>query len=365
MFRPPLPRLVWPCAWLPDALALSIHASAQVTTPPHEAAAAAASGKPSRPVPCDCASRRRCRRPRQPRRVATRRCYVPGEFEQFVQRLAGAASLIRRRRQPSSGGATTPESRCAASAPNSLRAPSMAAARTSARSCRATTSSRPGDEILLTIWGSVDADLRLVVDRGGRISVPRVGAIQVAGVRSADLPARHRAPRRAGVQELPAQRLAGAVAWRPRLRHRLRRSGPARYTVSALSTVVGALMRAGGPSAAGSFRQHRAQARRRGDRTFRPLRPAAQGRPLGRPPGAGRRRGARRRRRDPGRRDRQRQPARGRRTGAGRDRGRRAAHGRRLLGGGRPQPRGHRTAAGTHAAARGRIAACRATKGCR
>src|SRR5206468_12334232 len=46
----------------------------------------------------------------------------------------------------------------------------------------------PGDEIALTMWGSIDADLRLVVDRSGRISVPRVGAIMVAGTRYADLP---------------------------------------------------------------------------------------------------------------------------------------------------------------------------------
>ena len=48
---------------------------------------------------------------------------------------------------------------------------------------------KPGDEILLTIWGSVDADLRLLVDRSGRVSIPRVGPVLVAGIRYADLPA--------------------------------------------------------------------------------------------------------------------------------------------------------------------------------
>ena len=42
---------------------------------------------------------------------------------------------------------------------------------------------------MLSIWGSVDAELRLVVDRTGRITVPRVGSIMVSGVRYADLPA--------------------------------------------------------------------------------------------------------------------------------------------------------------------------------
>ncbi|MCP6362671.1 polysaccharide biosynthesis/export family protein, partial [Klebsiella pneumoniae] len=31
-----------------------------------------------------------------------------------------------------------------------------------------------GDEIQLTLWGSVDADLRLTVDQSGRIVIPRV-----------------------------------------------------------------------------------------------------------------------------------------------------------------------------------------------
>ena len=40
----------------------------------------------------------------------------------------------------------------------------------------------PGDELLVTIWGSVDADLRLIVDRTGRISIPRIGSVTVAGL---------------------------------------------------------------------------------------------------------------------------------------------------------------------------------------
>jgi hypothetical protein len=46
----------------------------------------------------------------------------------------------------------------------------------------------PGDEVVLSVWGSVDAELRLFVDRSGRITVPRVGSIMVSGVRYADLP---------------------------------------------------------------------------------------------------------------------------------------------------------------------------------
>ena len=39
-----------------------------------------------------------------------------------------------------------------------------------------------GDELYVRVWGSVDADLRLVVDRQGQVVIPKVGAVQVAGV---------------------------------------------------------------------------------------------------------------------------------------------------------------------------------------
>ncbi len=112
----------------------------------------------------------------------------------------------------------------------------------------------PGDEILLLLWGSVDADLRLIVDRTGRISVPRVGAIQVSGVRNADL-----APlieRRVG-QVFKNFQLSVAMGQLRGIRVFVTGFAvkPGVSTVSALSTVVGALMQAGGPSSAGSFRQ--------------------------------------------------------------------------------------------------------------
>ncbi|MDP3613738.1 MAG: SLBB domain-containing protein, partial [Rubrivivax sp.] len=112
----------------------------------------------------------------------------------------------------------------------------------------------PGDEILLTLWGSVDADLRLMVDRGGRISVPRVGAIQVAGVRNADLPA---VVERRVAQVFKNFQLSVSLGQLRSIRVFVTGfvTKPGTYTVSALSTVVGALMHAGGPSSAGSFRQ--------------------------------------------------------------------------------------------------------------
>ncbi len=122
----------------------------------------------------------------------------------------------------------------------------------------------PGDELQLLLWGSVDADLRLTVDRTGRISVPRVGVVMVAGVRYADL------------QDVIGKRVSQVFrnyqlsVSLGRLRNvRVFLTGyvkhPGSYSVSALSTMVAAVMRAGGPASAGSFRN--IQLRRAGSPT--------------------------------------------------------------------------------------------------
>jgi protein involved in polysaccharide export with SLBB domain len=112
---------------------------------------------------------------------------------------------------------------------------------------------RPGDEIALTIWGTVNADLRLTVDRAGRIAVPQVGAINVAGLRNADLEAAiskrvgqvfKNYQLNASIGQVRAIRVfVGGYAQRP-----------GSLTLNGMSSVLHALMRAGGPSAAGSFR---------------------------------------------------------------------------------------------------------------
>ena len=112
---------------------------------------------------------------------------------------------------------------------------------------------RPGDEIAINIWGGVDADLRVTVDRAGRISIPRVGTITVAGVRNADLPD---FLSRYVVKVFKNFQLAATLGQVRAIRifvggYAQRRGS---VTVNGLSTVLHALMRAGGPSAAGSFR---------------------------------------------------------------------------------------------------------------
>ena len=112
---------------------------------------------------------------------------------------------------------------------------------------------KPGDEIVLTLWGSVDADLRLQVDRSGRVNIPRVGPVLVAGVRYADLPG--------AISQRVAQVFRNfelSVSLGQLRGQRVYVTGfvakPGSYNVSSLATVVQALLKAGGPSAAGSFR---------------------------------------------------------------------------------------------------------------
>ena len=43
----------------------------------------------------------------------------------------------------------------------------------------------PGDQVLIRGWGSLDIDVRAVIDRNGMVSLPRVGAVSLAGVKAA------------------------------------------------------------------------------------------------------------------------------------------------------------------------------------
>jgi protein involved in polysaccharide export with SLBB domain len=161
--------------------------------------------------------------------------YLPGEFERFVQRQAGTEAEVRRLGADLIAG--TFDSRGAELSPLVPQDYIVA----------------PGDEVLLTLWGTLDADLRLVVDRSGRISIPRVGSVQVSGIRNSEL------------QEVVSRRVAQvfknfqlSVSLGQLRGIRVFVTGfvmkPGTYTVSSLSTVVAALMRAGGPASAGSFR---------------------------------------------------------------------------------------------------------------
>lgn len=112
----------------------------------------------------------------------------------------------------------------------------------------------PGDELLLGLTGSVQASgLRLTIDPEGRIFIPRVGAIRVGGVRYGDVHAvieRQVARQYRGFTlEVAVGRLRGVTVYVTGFAAR-----PGAYNVGSLSTLVNAVLAAGGPSEGGSFR---------------------------------------------------------------------------------------------------------------
>jgi protein involved in polysaccharide export with SLBB domain len=177
--------------------------------------------------------------------------YQPSEFERYVQLQAGATQALPQDEQGVPQGKARPIRRFGA---NLVTDDALASANEDPLPVvPGDYLVRAGDEINLTIWGAADADLQLTVDRAGRISVPRIGAVNVAGLRYADLADAISARVGQTFRNFHLSATLGQV--RP---IRVFVSGyvqhPGSINVNGLSSVLHAIMRAGGPSSAGSFR---------------------------------------------------------------------------------------------------------------
>jgi len=116
----------------------------------------------------------------------------------------------------------------------------------------------PDDELQIRIWGQLNADLRVVVDRSGQVYIPRVGQISVAGVHYNHL-----------AQHLKAEILKVFHNFDLSVNiGRIRSiqvfvmgqaSFPGTYTISSLSTLVNAIFASGGPTPQGSLRDVQVQ----------------------------------------------------------------------------------------------------------
>lgn len=158
----------------------------------------------------------------------------PGEFEAFVSEIVGKP--VRR----FGSDLLTPEARDFTAPPAVSVPPDYRI--------------NPGDEIRLGLTGTVQAtNLRLKVDTDGQIFVPEVGAVQVAGVAYRDLQAVIGRAVSRQYRDFTATvgvtRLAGITVYVTGFA-----AAPGSYTMSSLSTVVNAVLAAGGPAAGGSFR---------------------------------------------------------------------------------------------------------------
>lgn len=112
---------------------------------------------------------------------------------------------------------------------------------------------KAGDELLVSVWGSVDAELNLDVDREGRITIPRAGPVKVSGLKVREA--------RAAISKRLAQVFKNfdiSVSLGKLHSIRIHVTGyverPGVYTVSSLATPSQAILLAGGPSVAGSYR---------------------------------------------------------------------------------------------------------------
>ncbi len=112
----------------------------------------------------------------------------------------------------------------------------------------------PGDSFTLTLWGRVDGQYTLRVDRDGQIVLPQVGALRVWGMKFSELDdyLQHELARKYTdfKMSISMDRLRSI-----RIFVLGETSAPGTYTISSLSTVINALFAAGGPSKNGSLRR--------------------------------------------------------------------------------------------------------------
>lgn len=110
-----------------------------------------------------------------------------------------------------------------------------------------------GDEIQLKVWGPVDFNASLTIDRNGQVNIPKVGALTLAGVAVRDLEPTLRSHLGKVFTNFQANatlgRLRGIQVY---VVGQARQPGT--FQLSSLSTLVNALFASGGPSANGSMR---------------------------------------------------------------------------------------------------------------
>ncbi|MGA2370825.1 MAG: SLBB domain-containing protein [Candidatus Korobacteraceae bacterium] len=111
----------------------------------------------------------------------------------------------------------------------------------------------PGDELLIRAWGQIDLDVHSRIDRNGAIYIPKVGNLNVAGLRYSQLQDFLKSHIGRIYQNFDLNVSMGELrSIDVFVVGQARR--PGRYTVSALSTLANAVFASGGPSSSGSMR---------------------------------------------------------------------------------------------------------------
>ncbi len=111
----------------------------------------------------------------------------------------------------------------------------------------------PGDEVQLKVWGPVDFNTSLTIDRNGQVNLPKVGVVTLAGVAVRDLDKTLQGYLGKVFSNFSASatlgRLRGIQVYV--VGQALQ---PGTFHLSSLSTLVNALFASGGPNANGSMR---------------------------------------------------------------------------------------------------------------
>lgn len=111
----------------------------------------------------------------------------------------------------------------------------------------------PGDQLLIRVWGKIDLDVNVTVDRNGQIYLPSVGTLSIAGLRYEQI----EGYLRSAISNLyKGFELNVTMGQLRSIQIFVLGSArqPGVYTVSSLSSLVNALFASGGPSATGSMR---------------------------------------------------------------------------------------------------------------
>jgi polysaccharide export outer membrane protein len=111
----------------------------------------------------------------------------------------------------------------------------------------------PGDQLRIQVFGQVNSQQSLTIDRTGDITFPDVGAIHVAGVKYSDLPTFLKSQLARVYRNFDLNVNLGQLrSIQVFVVGSARRPGS--YTVSSLSTLLNALFASGGPTSEGSLR---------------------------------------------------------------------------------------------------------------
>jgi protein involved in polysaccharide export with SLBB domain len=112
----------------------------------------------------------------------------------------------------------------------------------------------PGDQVLVRGWGSLDIDARLVVDRNGMVSIPRVGSVVLAGVKANQAEGVIRTAVGKYYKGFELSVTLGQLrAITVYVVGQARRPGS--YSISSVSTLASGLFATGGPNATGTMRR--------------------------------------------------------------------------------------------------------------